>query len=80
LHFWAGHYPGGRWELSVKGNNQQLFAQTIANRTAPEGWLEIWVDLSQFAGQELFLELAQQPGKVSFEAAYWAGIEIVNQE
>jgi hypothetical protein len=74
----VGHHPSGDWGLIVKANDEELFGQLVGKETADDGWLEVEVDLSDYAGKEIFLELVNQPTGWSFEAAYWAKIEIVN--
>ena len=56
---------------------KQLFKGSIGNETVGNGgWLEVKVDLSQYADKEVKLELINAPTGWSFEAGYWGKIEI----
>lgn len=74
LRLVVGHHPQGDWDLIVRADGQELRRQTIGPDTAPDGWLEVTVDLSAFAGKSILLELVNQPTGWSWEAAYWAEI------
>ncbi len=76
LSIWVSHHPQGDWDLIVKGNGQQLFKGSIGEETVKNGWMEVKVDLTKFAGKEVKLELLNVPTGWSFEAGYWGKIEI----
>jgi hypothetical protein len=48
--------------------------------TSKNGWLELNVDLSAFAGRTESLELVNQPTGWAFEGAHWAEISVEAQE
>jgi hypothetical protein len=80
LHLVVGHYPGVDWVLIVKANGGVLLNQVVGGRSAPDGWLEVSVDLGAYAGRQVQLELLNQPnGVAGFEGAYWAEIEVVDR-
>ena len=62
--------------MIVKANDKELLEQVVGKETADDGWLEVEVDLSDYAGKEVFLELVNHPNGWMYEAAYWAQIEI----
>ncbi len=72
----VGHHPDGDWDLIVKANGKQLLKTTIGPDSCTDGWTNLEVDLSEFAGKETKLELINQPTGWKFEAGYWAKIEI----
>ena len=76
LRLLVGHHPGGDWELIVKANEKEILSKIVGKETARDGWLELDVDLSDYAGKEILLELVNQPNGWAFEAAYWAKIEL----
>jgi hypothetical protein len=80
LRLVVGHDPQGDFELIVRAAGKELLRKPVSPATCQEGpWLEQIVDLSQFAGQEVTLELVNQPTGWAYEAAYWAEIAIVSQ-
>ncbi len=75
LHLVVGHHPEGDWLLSVTAD-RELVRKVIGKETAPDGWTSIDVDLSDYAGQLITLQLINAANGWSYEAAYWARIEI----
>jgi hypothetical protein len=75
LHLVVGHHPDGDWLLRVSAD-RELVHKVIGKETAPDGWTSIDVDLSEYAGQIITLQLTNAANGWSYEAAYWARIEI----
>jgi len=76
LRLVVGHDPRGDWLLIVKAADKELLRETIGKETSVDGWREIQVDLSDFAGRKIDLELINQPNGWSWDAAYWSRITI----
>ena len=76
LRLTVSHDPRGDWLLIVKADGKTLLRKEICKQTAPEGWLDIDVDLSAYAGKTVALELVNHPDEWSWEAGYWARIAI----
>jgi len=76
LRLVAGHHGQGDWLLVVKANGKELLKKTIGKETATDGWATVEVDLSALAGKEAQLEILNQPTGWSWEAAYWAEIQL----
>jgi hypothetical protein len=80
LHLIVGHSPHGDFDLIVRADGTQLLRTPVSHATAKGLWLETSVDLSPLAGtpagKKVKLELVNQPTGWSFEAAYWAKIEV----
>ena len=79
LRLVVGHHPQGDWVLLVKADGKELFKPPVGKETAKDGWVLIEVDLSEYAGKEVNLELVNQPSGWAFEAGYWAEIELVSR-
>ena len=75
----VGHHPEGDWTLIVKADGKELFKVPIGKETAKELWTDVNVDLSQYAGKKVKLELLNEASEWKFEAGYWAKIELVSQ-
>jgi hypothetical protein len=76
----VGHDPQGDFDLIVRANGQELLHKPVSKDTCADGhWLMEAVDLSSLAGQQVKLELVNQPTGWSYEAAYWAQISVVSE-
>lgn len=75
LRLVVGHHPEGDWVLAITAN-RQLLRQVIGKETTQDGWVNIDVDLSEYADQIVTIQLINAANGWSYEAAYWAKIEI----
>jgi hypothetical protein len=75
----VGHDARGDWDLIVRANGEQLLRQTIGPETTKLGWTEVDVDLTQFAGKSVKLELVNEPTEWRYEAAHWSKIAVVSE-
>ncbi len=76
VHLTIGHHPDGDWDLIVRADARELLRKTVGAGTAAAGWLDVTVDLSEFAGRSIVLELLNQPTGWMCEAGYWAKVAI----
>jgi hypothetical protein len=72
----VGHHPNGDWDLVVRADMRELLRKTVGQETATGGWMDVTVDLSEYAGRTVLIELYNQPTEWSWEAGYWAKIEL----
>ena len=72
----VGHDARGDWDLIVRINGQQKLRKTIGPDTATLGWMEVDVDLSEYAGQSVKIELVNEPTGWRYEAGLWADISL----
>jgi len=79
LRLTVGHHPEGDWDLIVAVDGKEIVRKPVSEETAPDGWMQTKVDLSDFAGKEVKLELINQPTGWKFEAGYWAEISLVSR-
>ncbi len=80
LNLAVGRHPSGDFQLIVKGNSQVLLDVPVEiENTDENGYLEVSVDLSRFAGESVELELLNMPSGWLFEAAYWNKIAITEE-
>ncbi len=70
----VSHHPQGDWQLVVKADGRDLTRRTVGAATTHNGWLNVRVDLSAYAGKEVMLEVINQPTGWAWEAGYWASI------
>jgi len=76
LELVVGHHERGDWTLLVKANGEPLLRKKIGPEISSDGWIELDADLSGLAGKSVLLELVNQADGWSFEAGYWAEIEL----
>jgi hypothetical protein len=77
LKLTVGHHPNGDWELIVKANGKEMARTLIGDNGDENGWEDLTVELSDYAGKSILLELINHANDWNHEAAYWAKIEIV---
>jgi hypothetical protein len=75
LNLVVGHHEQGDWVLLVKVNDREILKKNVGRSTARDGWMTVQVDLSKYAGQNITLNLVNQPSGWAYEAAYWAKID-----
>ncbi|MCL5269893.1 MAG: ADP-ribosylglycohydrolase family protein [bacterium] len=76
LRLTVGHHPKGDWNLVVRADMRELLRRTVGQSTAPDGWMDVAVDLTEYAGKTVLIELYNQPTGWSWEGGYWAKIAI----
>jgi len=77
LRLVVGHHEEGDWTLLVKANGTFLLETTIGPEASVDGWMQVDVNLSKFAGGETSLSLYNLANGWHDEAGYWASIEMV---
>ena len=77
LKLTVGHHPNGDWQLIVKADGNELLKKLIGKDTVnDDGWMDVEVELSEFAGKDIKLELINHANDWNHESAYWAQIKI----
>jgi len=79
LRLTVTHNPNADWQLVVIANGERLHDSLISKDTAQNGWVDVTVDLSKFAGHNVVLEVHNHPNNWSYEYAYWHRVEVVSQ-
>ncbi len=79
LRLTVGHHPEGDWDLIVRADKKELLRRTVGREAAKDGWLEVEVDLSEYNGREVFLELENRATGWNCEAGYWGKVELVHR-
>ncbi|MHC4752134.1 MAG: hypothetical protein ACYTFW_19955, partial [Planctomycetota bacterium] len=75
----VGHHPEGDWNLIVAVDGKGIIRKTVGKETATDGWMQTEVDLSDFEGKKVKLELINQPTGWQNEAGYWAEISLTGE-
>ena len=80
LQLRVSHHPEGDWQLRVLADKRVLADRLVSAKTVPQNqWLEVQVDLTEFAGSQLKLSLENRANDWFCEWAYWNQIKIVSQ-
>jgi hypothetical protein len=79
LRLVVGHHPEGDWTLIVKADGKELLKTSVGKNTTENGWMQTDVDLSQYVGKEINLELVNKASDWAWEAGYWAKIELISE-
>jgi hypothetical protein len=79
LRLAVGHHEMGDWTLVVRADMQELLRREVGKDTVTDGWLEVQVDLSSFAGRRVMLELFNQASGWRWEGAFWTAPTIVSE-
>jgi len=73
LRLKVGHDPRGGYTLIVRANDKELYSWDVVK----EPWINVAVDLSEYAGETITLELVNKPSRFwSNEWAYFKEITI----
>jgi putative heme-binding domain-containing protein len=79
LRLAVAHDTRGDWRLVVKANGQTLYDKPVGPATTMNGWADLEIDLSQFAGRKTRLELHNRANGWSWEFGYWGKVEIASE-
>ena len=81
LYLEVGHEPGGDWQLVVNIDCYAKKRAAISGRGAEAGpWRKYSIDLTPYAGKEVFIELLNRQHKKRNATALWHRIEIVSED
>ncbi len=75
----ASYHPHGDWKIRVKAGGKVLAEQVVSYETVKDEWLNLDIDLSQYAGKniKLTIENAFNDGKNAY--AFWGVIKVVQE-
>jgi putative membrane-bound dehydrogenase-like protein len=80
LQLRVSHHPHGDWQLRVLASGKVLKDQIVGSSSvSKDEWLDISVDLTEFAGQQIQLSIENRPNNWSSEWAYWNKVSIVSE-
>jgi hypothetical protein len=79
LRLVVGHDPNGDFDLIVRADGKELLRKPVDAKAAPDLWLAADIELSEYAGKTVNVELVNQPSGWMNEAAYWAEITVKSE-
>ncbi|QEG21575.1 PVC-type heme-binding CxxCH protein [Mariniblastus fucicola] len=81
LNMRVSHHPHGDWQLRVLANGELLADQIVGSKTvANDEWLDVSVDLSNFAGQTVKLTIENKANDWQNEWAYWNRVSVDTEQ
>ena len=76
----VSHHPHGDWQLRVVANGKVMADYVIGPDTVEsDEWLDVSVDLTEFAGRRVSLALENRANDWQNEWAYWNSLELVSE-
>ena len=79
LEMGVSHHPDGDWQLIVFVNGEKLNDSVVGKKTVKNGWLDVSVDLSRFAGKNVIVEVHNHANQWHYEYGYWSRLEVVTK-
>ena len=80
LQLRVSHHPHGDWQLKVVAAGKVMADQIVGSSSvANDEWLDVSVDLTEFAGRQIQLSIENCPNNWSSEWAYWNKVAIVSE-
>ena len=75
----VSHHPHGDWQLRVLVDKKLLVDQTVSSKTVSKTeWLDVNVDLSDYAGKQVRLTIENRANNWRNEWAYWNEVKLVS--
>ncbi len=75
----VSHHPHGDWQLRVLAGKEVLADKIVSSKAVTKEWLDLSVDLSQFAGQTIQLSIENRANDWHNEWAYWNRVDVVSE-
>lgn len=66
------HHESGAWKLVVRINEDELYSQVVDQSTTQRGWLDLELDLSAYANQEVQIRLENHSHRQQYAFAFWS--------
>jgi len=79
LRLVVGHHELGDWVLAVGIGADTIFETTVGEESTQDGWMDVEVDLSPYAGKRDAVVLYNRANGWSYEAGYWAEISVISE-
>ena len=76
----VSHHPHGDWQLRVLANGKVMADNVIGPESVEsDEWLDVSIDLTEFAGRRVSLVLENRANDWHNEWAYWNNLELVTE-
>lgn len=70
----------GDWQLAVEVDGKRVHTSPVSQQTADkDGWKQVTVDLTPWAGRQVPVKLENQPSGWSYEFGYWGRVRVVGE-
>ncbi|HEY1065005.1 MAG TPA: PVC-type heme-binding CxxCH protein [Pirellulales bacterium] len=78
LELSVASHQNGDWKLVVKANGKVIHSGDVGKDIVNNGWQDLSIDLTPFAGQSVDLEVQNSANGWAYEHGFWGRVEIVN--
>jgi len=76
----VSHHPHGDWILRVSVNGELLGEQLVSSATVgSDEWLDVSMDLTRFAGEQVSLSIENRANDWHNEWAYWNQVKVISE-
>ena len=75
----ASYHPHGDWQMRVVVGRKVLLEQEISYATVQDEWLDLEIDLTEYAGTNVEIVLENRATGWSNEFGYWGKVELVSE-
>ncbi len=79
LRIRASHHPHGDRKLVVRAEDIVLHESVVGPETVQDEWVSVEIDLYEFAGRNIRIELPNKATGWRNEWAYWDKIELISE-
>ena len=77
LELTVGHQRRGDWDLRVVINGKKVKEFRVGHKNIAENWMDVTVDLSDYSGQKINVELHNAANNWAWEFGYWYKVDLV---
>ena len=75
----ASYHAHGDWQIRVKADGKVIHDQIVGYTAVQSQWLELNLDLSDYAGQKIPIIIENKANDWRNEFGYWGSIEVVSK-
>jgi putative heme-binding domain-containing protein len=79
VSYFATGETTGDWQLVVKVDGKTVHEQIVSAKTTQNGWADVTVNLTPYAGKTINLELLNQPNDWNYEHGFWSRAEVISE-
>ncbi len=79
LSFSVSHEDEGSWDLTVNFNENPRLKESIDKESCVNGWKEYNIDISEFVGEDVFIDFKHEFNGNEKSTAYWHNVKIVEE-
>ncbi len=75
----VSHHSDADWQLVVRIEGKTVFDEAVGPKTSTDGWRDVRIDLTPWAGQSVKVEMLNQASGWYYEFGYWGRIDVKSE-